>query len=58
MKKFFSILLTLTIAFFTLPFSGNTVLADGKNIADIEDGDYDITAKALHETEDFISAPL
>src|SRR5699024_1420538 len=52
MKKFFSILLTLTIAFFTLPFSGNTVLADGKNIADIEDGDYDITAKALHETED------
>src|SRR5699024_11107555 len=52
MKKFFSILLTLTIAFFTLPFSGNTVLADGKNIDDIENGDYDITAKALHETED------
>src|SRR5690625_2521834 len=49
MKKFLSILLTLTIAFFTLPFSGNMVLADGKNIDDIEDDDYVITAKANHE---------
>ncbi|MBU5467578.1 NEAT domain-containing protein [Virgibacillus sp. MSJ-26] len=52
MKKFLSILLTLTIAFFTLPFSGNMVLADGKNIDDIEDGDYGITAKAMHEDKD------
>src|SRR5690625_637305 len=52
MKKFFSILLTLTIAFFTLPFSGNMVLADSKNIDDIEDGDYGITAKAMHEDKD------
>lgn len=52
MKKLFSTLLVLTIAFFTLPFSGNTVLADGKNFDEIEDGDHDITAKALHETKD------
>lgn len=52
MKRTFNLLLVLTIAFFTLPFSGNTVLADGKSFDDIEDGDHNITAKAMNEDKD------
>lgn len=52
MKKTLNILLALIIAFFTLPFSGNTVLADEKTYDDIEDGEYDIVAKAWHADKD------
>ena len=52
MKKSFNILLVLIIAFFTLPFGGNTVLADEKAYDNIKDGDYDITAKALNKDTD------
>lgn len=46
MKRSFSILFALVIAFFTLPFA-STVAADGKVYDDIEDGEYEITANAL-----------
>jgi|SRR5690625_128259 len=50
MKKFLSILLTLTIAFFTLPFSGNTVLADSNKLLD--DGNYKIDYTVQHDNVD------
>lgn len=56
MKKTFNILLALIIAFFTLPFSGNTVLADEKTYDDIEDGEYEISVEALEESSDKISS--
>lgn len=49
MKKGLNILLILIITFFTLPFSGNTVLADSKDLNDIKDGTYDITVKAINK---------
>src|SRR5690625_8014227 len=49
MKKGLNILLILIITFFTLPFSGNTVLADSKDVNDIKDGTYDITIKAINK---------
>lgn len=49
MKKGLNILLILIITFFTLPFSGNTVLADSKDVNDMKDGTYDITIKAINK---------
>jgi len=49
MKKGLNILLILIITFFTLPFGGNTVFADSKDINDIKDGTYDITLKAINK---------
>src|SRR5699024_539161 len=52
MRKSFIICLTLVLTFFTMPFGGMKAMADGKAFDDIEDGDYEITAKALHADKD------
>lgn len=52
MKKFFKIMLATILAIFTIPFGGIAALADGKVYDNIEDGEYEITAKALHADKD------
>src|SRR5690625_1678436 len=52
MRKSFIICLALVLTFFTMPFGGMTAMADGKAFDDIEDGEYEITAKALHADKD------
>src|SRR5690625_394336 len=52
MRKSFIMCLALVLTFFTMPFGGITALADEKVFDDIEDGEYDITAKALHADKD------
>src|SRR5699024_3946352 len=51
MKKIFSLAAAFIITLFVLPF-GNTALADGEEYDDIKDGEYNITANALHDDED------
>src|SRR5690625_1417198 len=52
MRKSFIMCLALVLTCFTMPFGGITALADEKVFDDIEDGEYDITAKALHADKD------
>src|SRR5699024_10503477 len=52
MKKSLNILLVLLITFFTVPFGGITTLAAEKVYDNIKDGEYTITAKALHTDKD------
>lgn len=51
-NKFMKITFALVFAFFTLPFSGLTASAEVKVYDNIKDGNYEITAKAMHADED------
>lgn len=56
MRKNFTIFMVLILTFFTMPFGGLTVLADGGNYEDIKDGDYQISVEALETNSDETSA--
>src|SRR5690625_2312657 len=49
MKKSFHLLLVLVITFFTLPFAGFTASAESKDYSQIQDGTYEIQAKAINK---------
>ena len=52
MKRNFAFILAVLFTIFTLPTNGWTAIAEEKTYNDIKDGKYDITAKAMHATDD------
>lgn len=56
MRKSFTILIALVLAFFTVPFSGITAFAADKPYDKIEDGQYELEIKLLKKDTDEESA--